>query len=528
MPVVARRPMIALAAVVTAVVMAPLALAPHAAVAEPVDAPGFSKVPTHIPGAAAALAHAKAVVNGRLDDADLTLALRDVAARLTEYSGADRRLAEQLLARPNGGKQRVEDSIGAAWPGNEAPASPLCSATKPICVHWTNTSRHQPPANQVTKTLTEMENVWQKEVDTFNYRAPLTDQRGSIDDDGINFDVYLSDIGDGGYYGYCAVDDSRTFKNYNFYDRSGYCVLDDDFSADQFGNANTPLQNLQVTAAHEFFHAIQFAYDAFEDDWFMEGTAAWIEDEVYDSVNDNLQYLQTSQFVRPEKPLDTASGLSVYGSWGFFRNLTERFNRDVVLKAWQRADASRNGPDNHSMRAVERAIESKGSSLRDAFADYARDNLAPDEYYLEGASYPSPAVGALTLGGSVQSTGWLKKRVDHMAIAYKAAKPNNGAELDATVLIKVDGPNRSTGAQARVLVSYTDGSYGTSSLTLNKRGNGSAVADFGRDDVARVSVALVNASDSYRKCFRYTTQYACGGGVPDHDDRLYSVRFNLR
>ena len=55
--------------------------------------------------------------------------------------------------------------------------------------------------------------------------------------------------------------------------------------------ASQPINALRVTAAHEFFHAIQFAYDVKEDLWFMEGSATWVEDEVYDSINDNYQFL---------------------------------------------------------------------------------------------------------------------------------------------------------------------------------------------------------------------------------------------
>jgi hypothetical protein len=47
-------------------------------------------------------------------------------------------------------------------------------------------------------------------------------------------------------------------------------VLDDDYSTSQF--PDPPLVSLDVTAAHEFFHAVQFAYDYFEDSWLMEGT----------------------------------------------------------------------------------------------------------------------------------------------------------------------------------------------------------------------------------------------------------------
>ena len=55
---------------------------------------------------------------------------------------------------------------------------------------------------------------------------------------------------------------------------------------------NTPIENMRVTAAHEYFHAVQYAYDAFEDGWLLEATATWVEDEMFDDVNDNLQYLR--------------------------------------------------------------------------------------------------------------------------------------------------------------------------------------------------------------------------------------------
>ena len=75
---------------------------------------------------------------------------------------------------------------------------------------------------------------------------------------------------------------------------------------------------LKVTAAHEFFHAVQFAYDIGEDGWFMESTATWMEEHVYDAINDNLQYLATSPLAQPLIPLDQTSGLRVYGAWIFW------------------------------------------------------------------------------------------------------------------------------------------------------------------------------------------------------------------
>ena len=87
------------------------------------------------------------------------------------------------------------------------------------------------------------------------------------------------------FYGYCTTDDPNIIDEettYEYWDASAYCVLDNDYSSTQFPNPTTPLENLQVTAAHEYFHAVQFAYDIGEDAWLMEATATWVEDEVFD------------------------------------------------------------------------------------------------------------------------------------------------------------------------------------------------------------------------------------------------------
>src|SRR5690606_1678405 len=151
-------------------------------------------------------------------------------------------------------------------------------------------------------------------------------------------------------YGYCTTDGKT--------DRAAYCVIDDDFA--EFAGA--PEKSLRVTAAHEFFHAVQFAYRVFYDYWLMEGTAAWVEDEIYDHINDNLQYLNRSALRFPDVPLDTVRPVDsthpqdfnwVYGSWIWWRFLTEYFGPDgrrdpsVVRQIWERLAAD--GPAEGSM-----------------------------------------------------------------------------------------------------------------------------------------------------------------------------------
>ena len=150
------------------------------------------------------------------------------------------------------------------------------------------------------------------------------------------FDVYLSQIGDDGLYGFCAPEEKVPGQRFVY---SGYCVLDNDFTEFPLG----PLPSLQVTAAHEFFHAIQFDYDATEDRWFMEATATWVEEQYADAIDDNRQYLPYGQLGRPRQPLDEfdSFGQSQYGNWLFFELLSQDFGPDVVRRIWNLADATR-------------------------------------------------------------------------------------------------------------------------------------------------------------------------------------------
>ncbi len=153
-----------------------------------------------------------------------------------------------------------------------------------------------------------------------------------------------------------------------------FCVLDNDYSPIEFPT-NTPLENMRVTAAHEYFHAVQFAYDFLEDGWFMEATATWAEDELYDGVNDNCNYLPASQIRRTRKPLDGFLDSNVYGNWIYFRYLTERMGRSkagmpvIIRNMWRKADAKRGAPDQYSVQAIKSVLRSKHRNFIKTYAE---------------------------------------------------------------------------------------------------------------------------------------------------------------
>ena len=104
-------------------------------------------------------------------------------------------------------------------------------------------------------------------------------------------DVYLSQIG-GELFGYAAPDRGQATKQHRIPRRlHGYLVLDNDYSAFEFPGTKA-LADLQVTFAHEYNHILQFGYDAYQDPWFAEATSTWMEDQVYNGINDYLRYVR--------------------------------------------------------------------------------------------------------------------------------------------------------------------------------------------------------------------------------------------
>ncbi len=52
-----------------------------------------------------------------------------------------------------------------------------------------------------------------------------------------------------------------------------------------------------MTFAHEYNHILQMGYDAYQDAWFAESTATWMENQVYDGIDDYLRYVR--RWVKP-------------------------------------------------------------------------------------------------------------------------------------------------------------------------------------------------------------------------------------
>jgi hypothetical protein len=480
----------------------------------------------------------------RPDPHAATFILRDLALRLGELPAAERRDARALLARPDDGSVPPWTH---AWPRG-ARSTKACESN--MCFHWlTGATRDDAPnltdasgngiPDWVDTTIATFQNVWQTEVVTLGYRAPLSDISSFNNGGDGRLDVYLANLGRDSLFGYCTSDDPRLDGGYAFYDISAYCVVDDDFA--NFGREWSPEQFLQVTAAHEFHHASQFAYDAVEDIWFMEGDAMWIEGEVFPDVTDRWDYLDTSPLGNPSRALDHGVNNYEYGAWVFFRFLSEHFADPAVIReAWDHADGSGDsdgigpdevGPNEYSMEAVGSATSARGENLASAFTLFTRWNRSPARYYEEGADYPIPAAAAkYALKPSAPTTGWKTVKLRHLASAHYSLKPGRGASATGKVRVAVDLPNLVTKPAATLLVFLKSGALSVKPISLNSLGNGAKTVSFGRGVVSRVAVLLTNASVRFNlgTCWSFTTTYSCGGALARDENRAYSFKAKLR
>lgn len=469
----------------------------------------------------------------RPDPREATLILRDLRVALPALAPDQRRRAESLLARPTDSP----DPFGDSWPGAEAPNSPACDAD--LCVHWTNAGLDAPnPADVnddgvpdwVAQTQTVLEHVWDVEIGGLGYRPPKSDASSANDGGNGLLDVYLSNLGSVGVFGYCASDDPTAATAAGQRDASAFCVLDDDFAQSQFGGP--PLSSLRVTSAHEFFHSVQFGYDAFEDPWLMEGTAMWMEDVVYDGINQSVDYLGVSALKQPSVPLDSPSDAHFfwYGSWIWFRFLTERLggatpDNAVIRHIWERADGDTGGPNDYSMEAIRNEVTAQGlPSLSSAYGDFAAWNRNKQRYD-EGRSYPAPVkVQRFTLGPAHRGTGLLSVRMNHMSNLPAVVQPGSRAPMNGHVTIRFDLPDRSRGPAARVLVRFRSGLVATHQVPLGPAGGGTIRVKFGRGAVSGVTVLAVNGSSRYT-CSRGTA-LSCHG-TPLDNGRRYAFSAHL-
>ncbi len=431
-----------------------------------------------------ALANAEAALTGA-GEVEPTLALVELAEVLPELEGAERRSAERILARPDGDAPLISGEPRYAAGTDRAHCGPH------ICVHYVRSGPHRVSLadrdgddvpNWVETNLSVMERTWSTEIGRLDYRAPRRDgTRGTIPGrprTAGKIDVYLAQL-QGGLFGYAQPEsDPAATSDGSSRTNTAHMVLDADFA----GFSCRPSLCLKATAAHEFFHVVQFGYDTFEQPWLLESTATWVEERVFDGADDNRNYLSESSMRLPARSVDTDSGPTWYGNWIFHEFLSRRLGHDVVRQTWERA---RPGSVNARM-ALDATLRSHGTSLRAMFETFGIASNAPRAYWLEGAAGNYPA--ATSSAGKAQDSVPL----DHLTSANYVFTPDDHMGNPSLLKINVNAPE--TPSTASALVQEKDGTLRIVRIPLDPTGAGTVTVPFDAATVAKVFLNLGNAS----------------------------------
>ncbi len=267
----------------------------------------------------------------------------------------------------------------------------------PHAIDSSDTNQNEIPdfVELIAKTA---ETTYKIEIDDFGFNKPPSD-RWLSDNGGTDaYDIYLMDIGET-LYGYTQMEylannfsgDNEFSDEKEKFALTSYIVMNKNYSFFPCDENEC----VEFTFAHEFFHAIQFGYDAWDEIWMLESSAVWMEDEVFDNINDNYYYLDL-WMKQPQISLNQNRSPHWYGSWIFFRYLSEHLGGpSTIKKIFERSvkDISK-GDSNNSIYTIDKVLRDKGSSFRESLNKMAianhlltSDPEAGDYRYEEGDDY---------------------------------------------------------------------------------------------------------------------------------------------
>lgn len=430
-------------------------------------------------------------------DTDVSMALLDLTRVVDDLPEAEQDDAQRVLARPDGENgSGLDGTFGGTWSlTDRLNARTTCkdgTTLLPFCVHWVPaggllTSVNAATATEVQQTVDTLKTVWRTQIGSLGYRRPAgdgTDGNPGGETRSNLVDVYLSDLS--GYLGYAVCETGGG-------ECPGYLVLENDY--EEYAASDAARLNLRrVTAAHEFFHLVQYAYDAQESAWLMESTANWMEEQVYDGINDNRGFIKYGSLPAPRRPLDTANGRAEYGNWVFHQLYAERLGRAAVRDVWTRA-AQVDGPSWRS--SLQGALAARGSNMRAMFSVFGAATNAPARYWSEGSAYPKAGVTtSWTLGGS-HTTGSRSHTLGRFSSSNFRFVPAAGLGSGWKLRVSVDTPGAGVGA-ASLVVHWRDGRVTTTPFRLNAAGDATLTTAFSAGAVSRVVLNLGHVATSQR------------------------------
>lgn len=377
-----------------------------------------------------------------------------------------------------------------AAPVLSGPESTLISSSGRFLIHYTTTGSDAPPlADANLNNIPDwVETVAQTFEDVANTYNTLLGWRLAPTAAGAPYDVYLRNLGPQQLYG--QTTSTQPLPSPGFANAFGsFTEIDNDYLDPVYQNAlggplttaQKALQSLQITAAHEYHHAIQYGYNFFFDVWYAEATSTWHEDELYDPVNQLYNYLP-AWFSNSKLALDIATDITTgggYGRWISNRYLAEQHGKVVIRSVWEKL-ATLNSPGNNADIPMIPVIDSVlattfSGSLKDDYFGfvkrvYTRDwSSHTNEISLIHPYTPLATFSSYPVNGTTAPTA-STVTLPHYSFAYYKFTPTPAIATLTITIAKTSGIQtalfRKSGTVISEITAAGNGSYTVSGFGL--------------------------------------------------------------
>lgn len=328
---------------------------------------------------------------------------------------------------------------------------------------------------------------------TFDDVANAYSSRGWRLAPGTQYHVYLRDLAPARLYGQTTSASplpSAGFPNAF----TSFMEIDNNFTdtiyVNSTGGPYTADQSLQITAAHEYHHAIQYGYNFFFDIWYAEATSTFFEDELYDGVNQLYNYVP-AWFNNSTLSLDIPASVTTgggYGRWIFNRFLDEQHpGTNVVRAAWEKL-APMNSPGGNADIPMVPVLESLllgapyNTTLGADFFGFAKRVYTRDwQTHLPEIARIHPFTPLEVYSAYPVTAATTPVTLPHYSFAYYQFTPAAGGDLTITL-------SKTSGISA-ALFKKVSGTI--SEVAANPDGSSYTVAGFGALNPADEVVLLI-------------------------------------
>lgn len=402
-----------------------------------------------------------------------TQIVAEVRARLGEFSPEMRREAESLLVRPS-----LDSYIDTAHFRIH-----YATSGSSMIYLWPNTTYRDAVA-------TAVENSWNFYHVTNNWQIPPSD--GAAGGGSGLIDCYVLALS--GVYGITYAEGNPPDEWPS--NATAYFEIDNDYAGFGYGDRTLPMK---VTVAHEYHHVVEYGYTT-SNSWWMENMATFMEDEVYDSIDDNYQYLPCFTAV-PYYSLAYFNGCHEYGGFLWPTFIKERTVHDAVRQIQACAGTGNLLTCFHSVFA------DFGLDFGLAFAEfwhwnYYMSSRDDGEHYIEGSQYPTIVPPDKTF--SSYPTGTQHPNIAHrpqmMSTSVQRFNPSAGS-TDNVLTVHYNGP--ACTEEVIVIQSQNLGTVVTEHI-INLDGTGEGTVEIPGWDDSDWAELYVTISD------------ACGAGTQDY------------